>query len=295
MHIHTYCTGNWWHGHDCDVRALKWRDCSEFIASDKILALDCYQNNWKDIVTIATDENTVQAFMWYKTVVVVKQHTLFNFPFLPSLFLPSFPFLPSSLPTSSFHLSPHPFLPPSLQPLSIPLSSLPSPSTGLPWETFTTIHCLCKLSCSHQQPLIPGIQSVLHQDMVDVGNLVCMHSPHLLHLFILLLSSTLSSPYTPSHSPLTLPTLTLTPHAYSSLTSHPHTPHTHSSHSSHRHWEYVLSDGVGIGWQTKETSPPPHTLTPSHSHSKAGVDVVSHLYYNSPLLCVWDIYMRHRQ
>ena len=69
--------------------------------------------------------------------------------------------------------------------------------------------------------------------MVDVGNLVCMHSPHLLYHFILLLSSILSSPYTPSHSPLTLPTLTSPSHTtfltltpISPLTSHPHTPHT---------------------------------------------------------------------
>ena len=60
---------------------------------------------------------------------------------------------------------------------------------------------------------------------------VCMHSPHhLLHLFTLPLSSTLSSPLHPY--------FTLTPHS-----SHPHTPHslltltphTSPSYSSHSH------------------------------------------------------------
>ena len=56
------------------------------------------------------------------------------------------------------------------------------------------------------------------------------------------------------------------------LTTHSSHPHTnfltltvdHSSHSSHRHWECVSSDGVRVGWQTKETAPSPHTLTLSH-------------------------------
>ena len=95
------------------------------------------------------------------------------------------------------------------------------------------------------------------------------------------------------------------PPSHSSLT--PHTPHPHSSHSllalltllthsSHWHWECVSSDGVGTGWQTKETAPPPHTLTPSHSHIEQSWSRYGHLYYNNPLLCVcvcvWDTCMR---
>ena len=53
-------------GHDCDVRVfagIEEDDCSEFsVASDKISALVCYQRNGKDLVAIATDDNTVQAF-----------------------------------------------------------------------------------------------------------------------------------------------------------------------------------------------------------------------------------------
>ena len=53
-------------GHDCDVRVfagIEEDDCNEFsVASDKISALVCYQRNGKDLVAIATDDNTVQAF-----------------------------------------------------------------------------------------------------------------------------------------------------------------------------------------------------------------------------------------
>ena len=65
---------------------------------------------------------------------------------------------------------------------------------------------------------------------------VCMHFPHLLHLFTLPISSTLSSSLhsltlTPhsSHPHLTLP---YTHPSYSLLTFHPHTPHTLTPHTS---------------------------------------------------------------
>ena len=128
------------------------------------------------------------------------------------LFLPSFPFLPSSLPTSSFHLSPHPFLPPSLQPLSIPLSShfppLPQGSLERLLLRFTApVNCLVVIN-SHSF-LAPSQFSIKIWWMW--GTLyVCMHSPHLLHLFILLLPllyplltlpHTHPSPFPPLHSP----------------------------------------------------------------------------------------------
>jgi len=112
-------------------------------------------------------------------------------------------------------------------------------------------------------------------------SLVCMYalSPPPLHTsyflyFILSLTSL-----------LTHPTLTLTSLHSPSLT--PHTPHT-DTENVFRLMVWVLDVR-----QRKQL----HPLTPSHPHilteSKAGVDMVSHLYYDSPLLCVWDICMRH--
>jgi len=53
-------------GHDCDVRlfaGIEDDDCSEFsVSSDNISALACYQRNGKDLVAIATDDNTVQVY-----------------------------------------------------------------------------------------------------------------------------------------------------------------------------------------------------------------------------------------
>ena len=53
-------------GHDCDVRVftgLEEDDCSEFsVATETISAITCYQKGGKDLVAIATDDNTVQAY-----------------------------------------------------------------------------------------------------------------------------------------------------------------------------------------------------------------------------------------
>ena len=53
-------------GHDCDVRTfagIEEDDCEEFsVASEKVSALACYHKGGKDIIAIATDDNTVQAY-----------------------------------------------------------------------------------------------------------------------------------------------------------------------------------------------------------------------------------------
>ena len=130
-------------------------------------------------------------------------------------------------------------------------------------------------------------------------NLVCMYalSPAPLHtssfLYLILsltpISHTHPSLFPPSHSSLTPHThsshltLTLTPHSshslhsshthprsHSLLTLTPHTPHT-DTENVFRLMVWVLDDR-----QKKQL------------HSKAGVDMVSHLYYSSPLLCVCE-------
>ena len=130
------------HVHTCKVSGDIWTwlrylstgwieeaDCSELIDSEKISALVWYLENGND-VTIATDGNTMQAFMWCKTTVVVTATHTLQPSFPPSVVFPFFfPFLPSSLPTLPPSL--FPFLsqslptsfPPSLWPLCIPLSS----------------------------------------------------------------------------------------------------------------------------------------------------------------------------
>ena len=53
-------------GHDCDVRTfpgIEEDDCCEFsVTSEKVSALTRYQKGGKDIIAIATDDNTVQAY-----------------------------------------------------------------------------------------------------------------------------------------------------------------------------------------------------------------------------------------
>ena len=139
------------------LRCIGWieeTDCSEVIDSDKIPSLVCYLENGND-VTIATDDNTMQAFMWYKTVVVVTATHSLQPSFPPSLLFPSFiSFNPPTVPPSIR-------LPvPSLWPLCIPLSShFTSLPQGSLERLLLRIHCPCKLSCSQRQPLILAVSS----------------------------------------------------------------------------------------------------------------------------------------
>ena len=79
---------------------------------------------------------------------------------------------------------------------------------------------------------------------------------HLLHLFTLPLSSTLSSPLHPY--------LTLTPHS-----SHPHTPHphTHLTHSSHLTLTLLTHSSHLTLSLTLTLHPHPHTPHTHSSHS----------------------------
>ena len=100
---------------------------------------------------------------------------------------------------------------------------------------------------------------------------VCMHFPHLLHLFTLPISSTLSS---------SLHSLTLTPHSsnphltlpythpsYSLLTFHPHTPHTLTPHTPHTLTPHTSCFLYFILSLTSLLTLPTLTLTSLHSPS----------------------------
>ena len=72
VHIHTHCSGDWWRGHDCDVRVFA-RILKRMSVVNSVLPLTnlCTGLVPEYLVAIATIENVVQAFTVCKTEVVV--------------------------------------------------------------------------------------------------------------------------------------------------------------------------------------------------------------------------------